>query len=642
IIGGEITDVKVPAGYCSSPFLRVWRVLELLFADMNITIESNPFYEDPDLRRLVVLNNTADAICRGKVSYSELLPDCTVEEFMNALWVRFGLVYDVNYSTGTVSLRLIRDILTQSGATDITGFTSDFELIKYVEKQYVKLSAGTSIEGAAPATERWEDFRRNLSLDNLHLGYNVADWKYHSQKEKWEGDVRDEYYPYDSYDPDMDYPEPEEPWDDLYDWVLGGDDRDDEREDRVEIQEDREDDRTRARKVEIMKSGYQTGEDEEKSEESFLAREFVTGNWYKLDSLNGRVRLGSSSFFSWDPQPDGLTPLELSSADECVPVGRVSNVGTFTGYTINALMPLYLVGSRHFHSFIKVKDSETEESDKENEDNSTPLSFMFAFTAGGKTVGRLSAEDENGEPIKPDDGTTHTLSLYWQFRDGLFSRFWKEYDEILRHGNREAEVGVRVRKVDLGSLDFIRVYTLRGARCLLDTANYSLPGKGTVSVDLKLKVIQTQGDYNINEEQAIPAFSSGTRHLEWILHKENFGDGLATPDWKVGIIQTLKNEMDYQEHGNAGESYYIAPESIVVTSVLRDSVTWRNDPELPPVRAGNSIRRKYKAKIFFDVHEIHETVVNGEERTELCEQPIYRLSDTVEYTVVLRPVWISD
>ena len=33
VLDGKVTDVTVPEAYCVSPFLRVWRVLELIFAD---------------------------------------------------------------------------------------------------------------------------------------------------------------------------------------------------------------------------------------------------------------------------------------------------------------------------------------------------------------------------------------------------------------------------------------------------------------------------------------------------------------------------------------------------------------------------------------------------------------------------------
>jgi len=84
LINGEITEVSVPEGYMVSPFLRVWRILELIFADMGLTLVTNPFAQSLELSRLVVLNNAADSCCRASIRYADLMPDSTVEEFLNA------------------------------------------------------------------------------------------------------------------------------------------------------------------------------------------------------------------------------------------------------------------------------------------------------------------------------------------------------------------------------------------------------------------------------------------------------------------------------------------------------------------------------------------------------------------------------
>ena len=62
VIDGEIVDVVVPEGYCLSPFVRVWKLLELAFADLGLKIKTNIFQTTADFARLVVLNNAADAI----------------------------------------------------------------------------------------------------------------------------------------------------------------------------------------------------------------------------------------------------------------------------------------------------------------------------------------------------------------------------------------------------------------------------------------------------------------------------------------------------------------------------------------------------------------------------------------------------
>lgn len=620
LLDGEVTEVSVPEGYMVSPFLRVWRVLELIFADMDLNIVTNPFIQDLELSRLVVLNNAADSVCRAEIKYSDLMPDSTVEEFLNALWVRFGLVYNIDNNTGTVRLKLLKDIIAQRGNRNLDRYAAGSPKIIYEERQYIKLSANTSIEGAAPSHERFEDFIKGLDVSTVHLGTHVSQWQNTGTQEdpRWDGDYNDGYYDdFDPWnDPDWEVPEPPEP-----EWPGPDDDRDDY-------------DYYAARSAAAPQSGTTVTT----SKNTFLAREFVTGMWYRLDATNGKVRLSSSSFFNWDPQPEGLTPLDLSSDDEFVPVERVSTVGLGVGHSYNDRCPLYLFGARHYHSYIKGSD-ETETSGDQ-----TPLAFMFAYTKGNKTFGRLTPEGDDGQVITLDDGTKPTISLLFQFKDGLFAKFWADYDEILRHGNRSVEVKTRINKLDLPLLNLLDAYTFKGIRVLIDTMTYSLPSGREVSTDLKLRTIQTQGRYNIKKEQNVPDFAAAARHLEWFLYSETYGEALNTAGVRAEAAKRYKANTGYQEHGTEGDYWYIGANSAVFKRIARLSPIWQSDSTIPKAGAqGQKNIRKYKALLTYDIFEIHDmSYQDGPDDWELDETPIGEVSVTVEYQVVLYSKWVND
>lgn len=627
LLDGEVTEVSVPEGYMVSPFLRVWRVLELIFADMDLNIVTNPFIQDLELSRLVVLNNAADSVCRAEIKYSDLMPDSTVEEFLNALWVRFGLVYNIDNNTGTVRLKLLKDIIAQRGNRNLDRYVAGSPKIIYEERQYIKLSANTSIEGAAPSHERFEDFIKGLDVSTVHLGTHVSQWQNTGTQEdpRWDGDYNDGYYDdFDPWnDPDWEDPEPPEP-----EWPDPDDDRDDGRDDRDDY------DYYAARSAAAPQSGTTVTT----SKNTFLAREFVTGMWYRLDATNGKVRLSSSSFFNWDPQPEGLTPLDLSSDDEFVPVERVSTVGLGVGHSYNDRCPLYLFGARHYHSYIKGSD-ETETSGDQ-----TPLAFMFAYTKGNKTFGRLTPEGDDGQVITLDDGTKPTISLLFQFKDGLFAKFWADYDEILRHGNRSVEVKARINKLDLPLLNLLDAYTFKGIRVLIDTMTYSLPSGREVSTDLKLRTIQTQGRYNIKKEQNVPDFAAAARHLEWFLYSETYGEALNTAGVRAEAAKRYKANTGYQEHGTEGDYWYIGANSAVFKRIARLSPIWQSDSTIPKAGAqGQKNIRKYKALLTYDIFEIHDmSYQDGPDDWELDETPIGEVSVTVEYQVVLYSKWVND
>ena len=168
-VDGTLTNVLLPDGYGVTPFLYVWRVLELAFGDLGYEIESNPFKGQGagDMAKLVVLNNVADAICTGYLNYSDLLPDCEVQAFLHALYVRFGLVYLLNQDTKRVRLELVRDIIRKTPGQDITAAMADWPTVTYEAHKQLKLSAKTSLYNAVPTNERLEDYIKGLSLTDL-------------------------------------------------------------------------------------------------------------------------------------------------------------------------------------------------------------------------------------------------------------------------------------------------------------------------------------------------------------------------------------------------------------------------------------------------------------------------------------------
>lgn len=170
MIDNVLTDVTVPPFYGLTVFMRVWYLLELVFADLGYTMESNPLKNIQELSRLVVINNTGDALCTKVIKPEELMPDCTVEDFMKALWVRFGLVYTINPDRRTVRCRLLRDILlvSASGCPDFTFRMSSPPEITYNAPQYIRLSAQTSLPDAGAYSETMDGIRK-ATHDMMHL-----------------------------------------------------------------------------------------------------------------------------------------------------------------------------------------------------------------------------------------------------------------------------------------------------------------------------------------------------------------------------------------------------------------------------------------------------------------------------------------
>lgn len=539
-IDGKVTEVSVPENYGFTPFVRVWRVLELIFSDLGMTIAANPFKTDTDLSRLVVLNNCADSCCQKDVKYFDLMPDVTVEAFMAALWARFGLVYYVDFSTCRVTLAFIGEIINKSVQMDLSGIITEPPVVNYDKGKYVKLSASTSIDCAEPETERFEDFFKKF--DSSEIGdSNVVN----------SGNIQFTFH----------------------------------------------------RKTAV---------------------------WSRYDTINKKRKDGSTSFFNWDPKTPGVEAEEITSDDEFVPLAHIqirkTAYGTYGDFADD--VPFYLKGMRHNHSYIKGSDGP--------EGGDTPLAFMFAFTgieaSYDSTEGRFASV--TGDTFK--NGTQHTTSLLFQYKGGLFDKYWRQYDEILRHGARTIEIKGRLKLQEVQQLDMFRPVMFRGVRCLIDTVNYSLPGGREVAVEIKLRTIQTQGTYDIAAEQNIPDFTLLDTDFYWQYQSDTLQTVYYSNESKNAAIRAWeKANPDYQ-----APNIYTWPGLAEPISVQKTGLTWENDPynaDGTCNSAGQQRTRQYQARATYRIWELYDVSEGDQENPdyEPGEIPLGEITITINYTVTL-------
>lgn len=180
LINNEPVLTSVPDGYGVTPFLTVSWILNFVFKKYGYTISENPFSTHPQLSRLVVLNNVADSCVKGFIDYADLMPDCTINEFLQALYCRFGMVYFVDGKTKTVKLKFIKDLISSPAIKDWSLLKSAIPVINYNSPQQLKLSAATTIAGpyqqlvAAPTTESIDKFLKPYGYavsSNYNKGY---------------------------------------------------------------------------------------------------------------------------------------------------------------------------------------------------------------------------------------------------------------------------------------------------------------------------------------------------------------------------------------------------------------------------------------------------------------------------------------
>lgn len=152
-------SILVPDGYGIAPFLYLHRLIDMLFSLSGYTVGLNPFRTDTALKHIIVLHNVSDAICTGKIDYSDLVPDMTVSDFLEWLHDKFLATVSVNPDKKQADVYLLQDVLFNAVTDiDLSGKIDGHVKISFSDTSRVVLKADTSLEGAAPAAETMDEF----------------------------------------------------------------------------------------------------------------------------------------------------------------------------------------------------------------------------------------------------------------------------------------------------------------------------------------------------------------------------------------------------------------------------------------------------------------------------------------------------
>ncbi len=184
-------DVLVPDGYGIAPFLQLPAFLDLMFELCGYTVTENCFATNDDLKDLVLLHNVSDVICAGRIDFSDLVPNTTVEGILEWLTQKFHAQIVVHPASKTVKILLLQDILSAGYDADLSGRLLGQITNTFSRSSRVILRPGTSLEGAAPAAETLEDLKlkygtvtelpENANYDDMGLVLRRATGDYYEQ-----------------------------------------------------------------------------------------------------------------------------------------------------------------------------------------------------------------------------------------------------------------------------------------------------------------------------------------------------------------------------------------------------------------------------------------------------------------------------
>ena len=420
------TQVTNPAGYSISPFFKLHKLLKRLFAIFGYTLTDEPFSGHIQLKRLCVLNNTRDAIVSGRLVLSQLVPDMTVNEFLDTLFAKFGAVTFINSDSHTVSIKFIRDILSTSATEDLTKFRAS-KYKNYNEKgKQLKLTSGKSFDmpdfltTAKTSEETIEDFVRVNGTDF----YFTSEIFYYHQ-------VRTILW----YNP--------------------------------------------------------------KTKHFFRINNKALSNYDPV--------ILSSSFFDYDKRLPNFEYLELEAKDEQVPLLEQHFPS----------IPAYLAKFRNINSSLAVNDKSVEEKMP-----TCLLSFLFCMTFPGSTgqnggylppFGNSFAKDVEGNPV-----SGFNIDLCYIGENGLFNRFFKEYDAHLRHALQKTEVEYNMPNFRKMNLKMLEPITSDFQRYLIETYNVKIGKEENSPFALRTLRLRVPNGWDINAEYPIIAPNPAQWHWKLV------------------------------------------------------------------------------------------------------------------------------
>jgi hypothetical protein len=410
-----INEVLCPVGYGVTPFLKFNYLLRVLFAHFGYNLQPSVFDTDPDLSKMVVLNNNADTVCAGKLNYKQLVPTCEIVDFINTIRNKFGCEFLLDSRTKTVTVSFFNELFIMPADMDISSFVVDMPQITHEAFRQLKLSARTGIASAQPATETME----KLMQENEYVSA-LNETQYSSRP-------------------------------------------------------------TTAREVIWRKA---------------------TGQIYKQIASSGTVALTiiGSSFFNYDKKAEGLEYDERTADDEQTPVDIKSILipSTSDGRGATQKMILPCIGnSRHLNTGIKKNNEVTEEKVDE-------CKIMFCFD-----IGRQGGYVYMGTPLcfNHSGVAWGNLSLQYAGNEGLFVRFWKQYDALLRHAFRNITCKLQMPLAAFLKFNIVTPKLLNGTPVLPICIKYSISRTGVDISEVEFRTLRLLQPYDLDIEQEIPQFN---------------------------------------------------------------------------------------------------------------------------------------
>lgn len=151
------TLMSVPDGYGVAPFLKLYRMVEILFSILGYEVTENCLADWP-FQRMVLVHNCSDCLCNPTVTlyYRDLVPSCTMSDFLTWLNDKFHVQPVVDSSSRHVRIVAMEAMLTIGADMDITPIVEGDFTMQLSPSKRVVMTPTNSIDGTKPAADTFD------------------------------------------------------------------------------------------------------------------------------------------------------------------------------------------------------------------------------------------------------------------------------------------------------------------------------------------------------------------------------------------------------------------------------------------------------------------------------------------------------
>ena len=293
---------------------------------------------------------------------------------------------------------------------------------------------------------------------------------------------------------------------------------------------------------------------------NIMANEVVlrlaTGTYYKQVSQSSVFSLTEigSQFFNYDKKTPELEYDERETRDEQVPM-FVKSVNS----PRNPSWRFYLPGigeGRNLNTGIK---KDTIVSEEKEGDCKIMLCFYLGVQSNKCVMG--SPFNYDGEGNKVGDFSLQYAGNALQ--NGLFQKFWKSYDALLRHAFRTITCKLNMPISDFFKFSIFTPKLLDGTPVMPVSIKYNISDKGLRISEVEFKTLRLQKPYDLAAEQSIPLFNTSDyywKRFDNLTYWHDYAFDNYGPDVHVEIVTRPPDPRTYpaptQAEFNSGNRYH--------------------------------------------------------------------------------------